>query len=158
ATLIAVVGDRDSGKTTILTSLYNCFLRGPFASHLFVGSRTLVGFEKKGHDSRVESGRMEPDTARTSIAEELRYVHLALAPQAKVKARVDLLIADRAGEAYRSARSDSRLVADLIEVASANRVLFVLDGARLSDPALRSGALQSVRQSLRALSDGGALG
>src|ERR1043166_5638481 len=49
ATLIAIVGDRDSGKTTLLAALYGCFLKGPFASHLFVGSRTLVGFEKRVH-------------------------------------------------------------------------------------------------------------
>ncbi len=156
-TLIAIVGDRDSGKSTLLASLYGRFLQGPFASHLFAGSRTLVALEQKSHFSRIESGLTQPDTARTSISEGLRFIHLALAPQASTETRVDLMLSDRAGETYRNARSNSALIPDLIEVKKANRVILILDGGRIADPPQRAGAMQAVRQSFRALSDGGVL-
>lgn len=156
-TLVTIVGDRDSGKTTLISSIYDRFLRGPFAGYLFAGSRTLIGLERRSHYARVDSGMTTPDTPRTSISEGVRFFHLALARADAPDARADLMLSDRAGETYRQARGNSRLVSDLIEVKKADCLVLLLDGARVVNPVERAGAVQSVRQTLRALWDGGAL-
>jgi Double-GTPase 2 len=158
ATFITIVGDRDSGKTTLIYSIYDRFLRGPFSGHCFAGSRTLIGLEKRSHYARAESGRARPDTSRTSISEGLRYFHFAVAPLGRPEARSDLMLSDRAGEVYRQARSNSQLIAELLEVKQSDRLVLLLDGGRVADPAERSGAIQGVRQTLRAFLDAGALG
>lgn len=154
---MTIVGDRDSGKTTLVAALYDRFLRGPFAGHRFAGSRTLVGLEKRSHYARAESGRAKPDTPRTSISEGLSYYHFAVRSAAAPAARTDVMVSDRAGETYRHARSNSEIVPQLSELPQANRVVLLLDGARTADAVTRAGAIQAVRQSLRAFLDGGAL-
>src|SRR5438876_9938239 len=72
ATFVTIIGERDSGKTTLILAIYDRFLEGPFAGCLFTGSRTLIGFEKRSHLARAESGRSQPDTPHTSIGEELK--------------------------------------------------------------------------------------
>ncbi len=156
-TFVTIVGELDSGKTTLICSLYERFLKGRFANYLFAGSRTLVGFEKRSHHSRIDSGRAAPDTMRTSISDGLRYFHLSLVHESIKGNRIELMLSDRAGETYKKARSNSELVNDLIEVKKAQYVVVLLDGGRLVDPVQRSGAIQVVRQTIRALLDGGAL-
>ncbi len=156
ATFVTIVGDRDSGKTTLVAALYDRFLRGPFAGHSFAGSRTLVGLERRSHYARVDSGGAKPDTPRTSISEGLQYFHFAV--RGALATRTDLMLSDRAGETYRQARSNSALVSQLPELTTAQRVVVLLDGARVYDAVTRAGAIQAVRQSLRAFLDGGGLG
>ena len=59
---------------------------------------------------------------------------------------------------YRLARDDSDWIAELQEVAKSDRLVLLLDGARVAVAEERAGAMQSVRQTLRALLDGGAAG
>lgn len=159
ATMIAVVGDSFSGKTTLGCAIYDRFLKGPFAGLEFVGSWSLVAFERRSHYSRAESGRTIPDTPRTSIHDGVGYFHFALAHnQDGARGRFDLLISDRAGEVYKRARGDSTLISALVEVTQAHRVLLLLDGSRIVDPVERAGAMHSVRQTLRAFLDNGAIG
>ena len=155
--LITVVGERDSGKTTLICSIYDQFLRGPFAEHYFAGSRTLIGLERRSHLSRLESGLDSPDTPRTSLSDGVRFFHFAAVRMDERNARTDLMLSDRAGEKYRQARDKSEVVSELFEVAKADRLVLLLDGARLANPAERSNALTSVRHTLRAFLDGGAI-
>ena len=156
-TFVTVVGDSHSGKTTLICSLYDRFLKGNFAGLGFAGSRTLVALERRAHHSRVDSGRDTPETARTSHLEGLRYFHLAVAPAGQPENRTDLLLSDRSGEVYRSARDNSRLVETLLEIPQADRIVLLLDGGRVANPVERNGAIQSVRQTLRVLLDNSAL-
>jgi hypothetical protein len=157
ANFIALVGDSNSGKTTLVCALYDRLLRGPFAGLSFASSRTLVALEKRLYPSRVESERHVPDTPRTSIADGLRYFHLAVAATGTPERRIDLMISDRAGETYRLARSKTDRVADLPEIPRADIVALLLDGERVADPAERASAIHGTRQMLRALLDNGAL-
>jgi GTP-binding protein EngB required for normal cell division len=157
ANFIAIIGDSNSGKTTLICALYDRLLRGPFAQFGFVSSRTLVALEKRIYPCRVESGRYVPDTPRTSISDGLRYFHLAVAPTGSPDQRIDLMISDRAGETYRVAKSDTKSIADLTEIPRADTLVLLLDGDRVADPAERAGAIQGARQMLRALLDNGAL-
>lgn len=156
ATFVAIVGDRDSGKTTLISSIYDQFLHGPFAGYAFAGSQTLIGLERRSHYARAASGLTRPDTPHTSLLEGLRFLHFALVPIDLPKVRYDLMLSDRAGEIYRQARDNSKVIAHLIEVVKADRTVLLLDGGRLANPVERAGAMQAVRQNLRALLDGGA--
>jgi len=157
ARMVAIIGESFSGKTTLLASLYERFTKGPFADLEFAGSRTVVGFEKRLHLSRAESGSTTPDTDRTSFLEGLLHYHLALASANDPGRKTHLLLADRAGEAYERARADSDKVGALAELQRASRVVMLLDGTRLAEQAERAGAMQNTRQLIRALTDGGML-
>jgi hypothetical protein len=158
AKFVSIVGDSFSGKTTLVCALYDRFLRGPFAGFGFVGSRTLMALEKRSYYSRVDSGLAVPDTARTSIADGLRFFHVSVAPAIAPATPIELLISDRAGELYRQARANSDRVRELIEVMRADRVVILLDGGRLANIEDRASALQGARQMIRALLDNGAIG
>jgi len=158
ATTIAIIGDRDSGKSTLVSALYDRLLRGPYAGYAFTGSRTLVALEKRLHDSRVESGRDTAETIRTSRAEGLLHFHFGLAIAGDPTSRYNLLLSDRAGEVYRDARASTDLIATLTEIPRADKIILLLDGHRLSDVIERTGATQAARQTLRAFTDNGAFG
>jgi hypothetical protein len=157
ATFVAIIGDRDSGKTTLICALYDRFLRCVFGELGFAGSRTLVALEQLLHHARVESGRTTPDTRRTSLLEGLHYFHFAVASNGHPEKRTDLLLSDRSGEVYGRARNNTSLVATLAEIPQADRIVLLLDGRRVADPIERAGAIQSVRQTLRVFRDNGAL-
>ena len=157
AIFVTIVGDLNSGKTTLICSIYDRFLRGPFANYLFTGSRTLFGFERWSHRSREASGGVKPDTEHTSRREELRFFHFAVSRSDRLDSRRDIMLSDRAGEIYRETRDHPEKVEELREVYIADRLVLLLDGSRIADPVERAEAMQSVRQTLRAFLDGGAL-
>lgn len=153
ANVVAVIGERGGGKTTLITEIYERYLRGPFAGHRFAHSRTLLGFERKGFLARLESGGAEADTERTSKAEGLKFFHLGLASDHG--ARTDLLISERAGESYREARNDPTKARDFVELSKARTLVFVLDGERVALDKTRNEAFAAVRGMVRAFTDAG---
>jgi hypothetical protein len=66
-------------------------------------------------------------------------------------------MSDRAGEVYREARDNTRVVSELTEVAKADRVVILADGEKLAAQETRADTLQGARQLLRVLLDNGAL-
>jgi hypothetical protein len=158
AFFVAMVGDSFSGKTTFVSALYDKFLKGPYAGLHFAGSQTLVALDRSAHYSRADSGRLVPDTPRTSTSEGLRYFHFAIAPSASPSQRTDIMLSDRAGEIYQRARDKTEVVSTLDEVQGADRIVLLLDGGKVAIPTERAGAIQSVRQTLRVFIDNEALG
>lgn len=156
ASVIAIVGERKGGKTTLITELYERFLRGEFAGALFTHSLTLLGFERKSFQSRAESCAESPDTPRTSKQDGLTFFHLGLTDAADLR-RTDLLISERAGEVFREVRDRPSLATGLIEIRKARVVAFIVDGERVADPRLRAEALASARHIARAMTDAGAI-
>ena len=154
AAIIAVVGERNSGKTTLITEMYGRFLRGPFADVCFCHSLSLQGFEKKSFQSRAESGAIRPDTPRTSAQDGLRFFHLALSNESDLRRR-DLLISERAGEVYRAVREMPERAAEMIEIRKATMVAFIIDGERVAAPRQRMEVFASVRNIIKALVDSG---
>jgi hypothetical protein len=157
ARFVTIVGEFDSGKTTLICALYDRFLRGSYAGYLFSGSRTLVGLEKKSHHARIDSGRLAPDTLRTSLSDGLQFFHLSLVSGCAMRLRIELMISDRAGEQYQKARNNSNIVPELVELKMAQHIVLLMDGGRVADPVHRSSAMQTVRQTLQAFLDSGAL-
>lgn len=156
ASVIAVVGERNGGKTTLVSEIYERFLRGPFADALFTHSLSLIGFEKKSFQSRAESGAARPDTPRTSAQDGLSFFHLAVSDTSDLR-RADLLISERAGEVYREVRDMPERAAELIEIRKATIVAFIVDGERVLDDRRRAEVFASVRNIARALADTGSI-
>jgi energy-coupling factor transporter ATP-binding protein EcfA2 len=158
ANVIAIIGERGSGKTTLVSAIYERLLKGRFAQHAFAFSKTLSGFERRSYLSRASSGRAQPSTPRTSARDGLLFFHLSLSKEQDPSAHVDLLISERAGETYRKARDEPVTAKNLIEVEKADYVVFVIDGGRLADPKLAAEVTASVRGLIRVLRDQGLIG
>lgn len=150
ASIVAVVGERNGGKTTLVTEMYGSFLKGPFADVSFCHSLSLLGFERKSFQSRADSGAKFPDTPRTSAQDGLSFFHLALAKDGGLDRR-DLLISERAGEVYREVRDMPSRASDLVEINKANTIAFIVDGERVADSRKRAEVFASVRTMIRAL-------
>ncbi|MGI2214343.1 TRAFAC clade GTPase domain-containing protein [Shewanella oncorhynchi] len=150
AAIVAVIGERNGGKTTLLTEMYNQFLQGSFADSSFCYSRTLLGFEEKSFPSRADSRLTRPDTPRTSVQDGLRFFHLAVHDKTDAK-RKDLLITERAGETYREIRDNPATAAELLEIRKAAYIVFILDGERVADNRRRAEAFSSVRGMIKAV-------
>ena len=141
ASIVAIVGERNGGKTTLVAEIYERFLRGPFAQVLFTHSL---------------SGAELPNTPRTSKQDGLRMFHLAVTGEVDLR-RTDLLISERAGEVYREIRDQPARAGELLEVKKAAAVALIIDGQRVLDSRRRAEVFASVRNVLRALADGGVI-
>lgn len=157
ASIIAVVGERNGGKTTLISEIYERFLRGTFADTCFFGSWSLSGFEMKNFQSRAESGAERPDTPRTSARDGLRFFHLAVADIENLENRTDLLISERAGETYREVRDNPSRAVELIELQRATAIAFVVDGERVLNDRKRTEVFASARSIVRALNETGTI-
>lgn len=158
ATMVAILGDTSSGKTTLLSAIYEQFLRRRFAGRSFAGSATLMAFEQISHDSRAASGASTPDTRRTSLSEGLQFYHLATAPEDVPGKSANLFLSDRAGESYRSGLDRPEEFSGFPELHLAKVIAVLIDGERLIMPAERHEVLDTTRQLVRALMDSGTLG
>lgn len=136
--VVIVAGPTGSGKTTILTSLFEAFLEAPFANYLFRGSRTLVGFERRCHLGREESSFDSPDTAHTSMREGVVFLHLDLA--SNENGRLDhmhLLLSDISGELFVRLRDSGNAAQDVPALRRANHLCLAIDGEKLVRKDLR---------------------
>ena len=153
--VIAIVGPREAGKTSLIASLFDLFQEGPVANISFAGSETLHAFEMACHDSRAASRRATPLQERTAHG-EVRFYHLDVAEDSSPN-NMTLLIGDRAGEEYRTAADDVSQAGPFPEVARADTVTVLVDGARLLDNRTRHNTRSETGLMLRALADGGFL-
>lgn len=153
AIVVTLIGDRDSGKSTLICSIYDRFLHGPFAGLKSSGVLTITGLEKRAHLERVESGRITPDTQHTSHGEGLRYFHFGTSSEDDAEKRSALLVSDRAGESYKNARGNPTLLSALKELPLADYLVVMVDGGRVADLTTRAGSFFAVRQTLQMLAD-----
>jgi len=149
--VIAIVGPHDSGKTSLIASLYDQLQDGPIVRFAFRGSRTLHAFEQACHDARAASQRGTPHSERTKRG-EVRFFHLGLLHQESGEA-LNLLLGDRAGEEYREAGDDTTVAVEFIEVKRADVVTLLVDGKRLAHDAHRHNAREEMLLILQALKD-----
>lgn len=146
---VALVGDIKAGKTTLLSAIYSALCKGDYPGHSFKGSRTLTGFARRHHLSLVESGNLTPATDRTSGNEGVGFYHLNVLDGEEKSGH--LIISDRSGEAFRSARLDTSLIGDLRELRLADRVCFLLDGDKVTGLQTRAGYKREFKQLIWAL-------
>jgi GTPase SAR1 family protein len=150
--VVVLAGPIGSGKTTIITSLFEAFLEAPFANFLFAGSLTLVGFEKRCHDARMASERAVPHTIRTPVTNAVEFLHLQLVSASPtLLRRQNLLLSDISGERFRALRDSSDAVSQMKMLGRADHLCIVVDGKKLSDAAERHAARTDARMLLRSL-------
>lgn len=138
--LIVFAGAEDSGKTTMLASLYENLGRGSFAGFDFAGSRSLLGFESICHANRVISGGPRPTTERTIPSDEAAYYHLALRETASARRRHEVLLSALSGELYRWARNSREECEKLTFLSRANAIVVLVDGEKLASMEHRTNA------------------
>ena len=152
--VVSLVGEIRAGKTTLIAALYDSFCRGPFAGYSFRSSRTLTAFARRLHKALMKSDLALPETDRTSRQDGVGFLHLTLANPSGLRR---LLIADRSGEDFQAARSDTSLIAGLWELPMADRICFILDAGRLANPDKRAGYKRRFKQQIWALLNNGAV-
>lgn len=149
--VICILGPSDSGKTCLIASVYDMFQTGQKAGIGFCHSRSLLAFEKICHDSRAESKRDTPHSQRTPHGDVHLY-HLNLCTLGN-STNISLLIADRAGEEYKSASDDISIVDEFLEVHRADTINVLVDGGRLIDNMTRHNLKTDIAMMLQALKD-----
>ncbi len=153
--VIAIIGPSDSGKTSLIASLYDLFQNGPVADVEFAGSDCLHAFEHTCHDARAASRRNVPHINRTPRG-EARYCQLDVAG-GDAGAGLTLILGDRAGEEYRSAADDTAIAVGFVEVHRADTLALLVDGERLLDTGARHNLRSEILMMLQALVDGHAV-
>lgn len=156
--IILLAGDPESGKTTLLASIYQLFEKGPFAGYIFAGSLTLPGFERRCHLSRIESGGSGSDTERTKHSEGQKVLHLRVRKENLTEPIQDLLISDFSGEYFDSAKNSSQECRKLSIIKRADHFVLLLDGKKLINEELQHKVKTDGFTLLRSCVDSGMLG
>ena len=155
ARVVAVLGPLNSGKTSLIASLYDLFLEGPVNGIEFARSRTLHAFERASHDVRSASRRGEPTSTRTPRG-GVRFFHLEIG-DTNGRDNLALLLGDRSGEEYREVADAASTASTFSEVLRADCITVLIDGERLLDNRERHNTRSEIVLILQALRDGSAL-
>ena len=151
ARVIAILGPVNSGKTTLIASLYDLFQTGPVSGLEFSASQTLCAFEHVCHDARSASRRSVPDMNRTPLG-GVRFYHLQIGG-ASAGDGLSLMIGDRSGEEYQDAAADASNAPSFLEVARADSLTVLVDGERLADIRARHNLRGEIILMMQALHD-----
>ncbi|MFT3686380.1 MAG: hypothetical protein QM783_15910 [Phycisphaerales bacterium] len=152
AHVVIIAGEAESGKSTLLATLYEQYVHGAFGGFQFAGSLTLQAFDERAHDSRIASMRTTPTTPRTSSHDGIRFLHLRVAPDDGGDAQ-DLLISDLAGELFESLRSSTDALRQFAPLRRADSFVSVVDGEALVDVLRRHRAVAKARDFVRSVLD-----
>ncbi len=150
--LIVLAGGVGSGKSTIISSMYEILQIGPIQKFLFAGSRTLLGFERISHDSRITSKRTTPITDRTKRTKDFLLLHVAFIEET-TRTRSDLLLTDVSGELFDEIRDSTEECIRNPILLRCDHFVMLIDGEKLSNPLMRSKAVNDGVLLLRRLLD-----
>ena len=149
ASVVALVGQAEAGKTSLIGEVYDAFQYGQYETLCFAGSRTLIAFEKICHKIRGTSRGSDLFEERTDLTPYPVLFHLLVARE---KGKVqDILIADRSGETYRDMLDKPSLAAGCIELRRASVLNLLVDGARLTEPPERASVITECQQIMQTL-------
>jgi hypothetical protein len=153
--LVIVIGESSSGKSTILTSVFDMFQVGKFKQFYFAGSYTQYGFESRCHLSRADSGLIEPDTAHT-LSIEFNFLHIAYKHIDSLSGRPHhLLLSDISGERFNMALNSSSMMKEMDLMQGADHLVYLLDGEKIADKYQRNAIITRAGQFItRALDNG----
>ena len=156
-TLVAILGPPKSGKTTLIAGLWDGFASGLVGDYAFAGSDTQPGLERIAFPARVGSGNARPTTGRTPRPRGVRYLHLAVRDYQHRDPTRHLLLSDIPGELVQDAAESAEGFGSLGLLQHADRVLLLVDGGSLVDPARRQQAIARTRSLLGNGLDSGAI-
>ncbi|MGI2192712.1 TRAFAC clade GTPase domain-containing protein [Shewanella baltica] len=129
--IIAFVGSIGVGKTTLISSMYDVFHKHHDLPMKFGCSDTLFAFESLCHHARITSRATQVHTPRTSVSEGVAFYHLAV--KSLIGKRIDLFLADRAGESYTEIPNNLEFASSCVEIQRADLVLFLVDASCLGN-------------------------
>lgn len=155
--LVLLAGEAESGKTTLLATIYEKFNEGPFANLLFAGSETLIGWEKRCYLARVVSGAEKADTERT-LGLQQRLLHLSLRDEGLENSSQHLLFTDFSGEVFKLIRDSTAECQRLGILKRTDHFVLLLDGSKVADTRSRHEALNNGMALLRSCIDAGMVG
>jgi Double-GTPase 2 len=156
--VIVIAGDQDSGKTTLVSSLFDRFQEGSFAGYLFAGCRTLPGLERRCFPSRIASERVHSDTIRTPRGDGQSLLHLKLRVEDLSRPTQDLLLSDISGEFFRDACDSTEGCQQLKVLRRADHLILCLDGEKLASNGLRHEAFNMGKLLLQSTLDAEMIG
>lgn len=133
--LVLLAGFAYTGKTTLLASLFDLFQQGAIGNYCFAGSKTLIGLERRCHDSRITSGRSTPSTQRTVIGTP-KFMHLKVYDAESSSTR-NLLFTDIAGEHFKQLTNSADECRKFTLATRADHFVLFLDADMLSNLADR---------------------
>jgi hypothetical protein len=151
--VIAIVGPHASGKTSLISGVYDLLQHGVVGDFSFAGSSTLHAFERACHDSRAASKREEPHMERTQTG-DATYFHIDLVQHGCADKRA-ALFANRAGEDYIDTQSDPSLAKEFAELPRCDTLTVLADGKKLLDVGERHQVREDICQTLRAFEEAG---
>tara|TARA_R110002073_G_scaffold61637_6_gene155017 strand:- start:3528 stop:4487 length:960 start_codon:yes stop_codon:yes gene_type:complete len=155
--LIVLGGPQNSGKTTLLGSIYEQYQKGSFAGRQLSWCSTLLGFEQVCHEGRINSGRQIPETLRTSRQAGKQMYHLRL-QSLQSKKEQDLLLTDVSGEEFEDLRNFGEGIEQLSILRRADHFTILLSGDRIVDLTKRHQAFDETSTVLRVMTEEGLLG
>ncbi|SFM24019.1 TRAFAC clade GTPase domain-containing protein [Pelosinus propionicus] len=149
---IVVAGPSASGKTTLVTTFYQLFQKGPVGSYYFAGSQTLLGFEQRAYYTRSSSKLSNPETPKTRRGISDSILHLKLLDSEKNKLH-NFLLSDFSGEDYSSAVANVEIMReDFGVIKRADVIVVIIDGYRISNKKYRHSTIQKAIEMLQTMS------
>lgn len=139
--LIIIAGPVESGKTTLLLSIYEKFQESSFAGYLFAGSLTLPEFERRCHLGRIESWSVKADTERTRRESGINLLHLKVCNEGTYNIFRDVLLTDLTGEIFESIRDSTEECKKFKTLLRSDHFVLLLDCNKIVDKQYRQNAL-----------------
>jgi energy-coupling factor transporter ATP-binding protein EcfA2 len=127
---VVIAGPVGSGKTTLVTSLYELFQWNKVPDYMFAGSDTLPAFEERCYLSRTASENTEADTPRTIYDPVPTYLHLKTCSAKPPRQFSELLFTDVSGEMFEHAKDSTDACKELTFLRRAHHFVLLLDSKR----------------------------
>jgi len=151
--LVICLGEEGSGKTSLCIELYERQRRSATGA-AFAGSWTLLALEQLAHRRRT-TGDVRPTSIDEFDPDERSVLHLALQTG---DVPLHLLFADLPGELFRRLADNQIAVSTIPWMGRADKLVVLVDGARLVNVETRSRTVTRTRQLLERLRADGLLG
>lgn len=130
---VVLAGGSECGKTTLITSVYQQFLKNIPQRYYFAGSQTIQAFEKRAFLSRTCSNRTNPEMQRTQRGSLDSFLHIRIW-DSLLKPYTNLLLADFSGEDYNNVSANTKLAEeDFNMVNIADFLIILLDGKNIAN-------------------------
>lgn len=122
--VVGIVAGPETGKTTLIATIYELLHRARMTHYAFAGSETLRGYEERCHLARIASSQSKPDTPRTQRPAGLMFTHLRVQGSSGVQ---NILFSDRSGEDFDEALNKPESFGDFMELRRADCILLLVD-------------------------------
>ena len=149
-TVVIVAGTSNSGKTTLLTTIFESFIADRFAEFEFAGSDTVLGFDQRGYLDHVAYGQESAGTVKTPFASPSPFLHLRVRRLDAGRRTGSLLLSDVSGEIFRTAANHSDALRKIPGVRRGDHFTLLLDGELLANDVTRQSVVSQSRLILAA--------